>query len=80
MCSNQTLFPPNNDDSSQLLWDTQSHDTKLETKPVSYFQDALGDSNINYDELIILNEDGSYTYNTPTTSCEAYAIMLHKMK
>ena len=35
---------------------------------------------IDYDALIRKNEDGSYTYAEPTTSTEAYAIMLHKMQ
>ncbi len=51
----------------------------LGTNDFSYYQSALGTADIDYDTLITENTDGTYTYATPTTSCEAYAIMLHKM-
>ena len=35
---------------------------------------------INYDTLITENGDGTFTYTKPTTTCEAYAVMLHKMQ
>lgn len=34
---------------------------------------------IDFDQLIIENEDGTYTYATPTTVAEAYCILLHKI-
>ncbi len=38
-------------------------------------------SAIDYDTLIVYSEaDGNYSYATPTTVLEAYAIMLHKMQ
>lgn len=45
----------------------------------SYYQDTLGSSDINYNELIVSNSDGSFSYKEPLTTCEAYAIMLHKI-
>ena len=32
-----------------------------------------------YDTLITENQDGTYTYATPTTVAEAYAVMIHKI-
>ena len=44
------------------------------------FSDTLGTADtIDYDSLIIAEEDEGFSYATPTTACEAYAIMLHKM-
>ena len=49
------------------------------TNDFSYHQSTLGTSNINYDNLIFPKDSGGFEYATPQTSCEAYAIMLHKM-
>ena len=46
----------------------------LGTNDFSYYQSTLGTADIDYDTLI--TADG---YATPTTTCEAYAIMLDKM-
>lgn len=35
---------------------------------------------IDFDNLIIKNSDGTYTYAEPTTVAESYSIMLHKMQ
>lgn len=44
-----------------------------------FFSDTLGtEEDVDYDKLIVKAGE-SYTYAEPTTSCEAYAIMLHKM-
>ena len=51
----------------------------LGTNDFSYYQSALGTADIDYDKLITDNGDGTYTYATPKTTCEAYAVMLHKM-
>lgn len=52
----------------------------LGTNDFSHFPDTLGTAAaIDYDALIQANSDGTYTYAEPATSCEAYAIMLHKM-
>ena len=51
----------------------------LGTNDFSYYQDTLGTADIDYSALITDNGDGTYTYAAPTTSCEAYAVMLHKM-
>ena len=51
----------------------------LGTNDFSYYQSALGTADIDYDKLITDNGDGTYTYATPVTTCEAYAVMLHKM-
>lgn len=37
------------------------------------------ESDIDYERLITDNGDGTYTYTAANTTCEAYAIMLHKM-
>ena len=53
----------------------------LGTNDFTNFPDTLGSAEtIDYNALIIDNGDGTYTYAEPTTSCEAYAVMLHKMK
>lgn len=44
-----------------------------------YYKDTLGTADIDYGTLITENEDGSFTYATPTTSLEAAAIVLHKI-
>ena len=47
----------------------------------SYFPSTLGTAAaVNYDTLIKDNGNGTFTYATPVTTCEAYAIMLHKMQ
>ena len=51
----------------------------LGTNDFSYYQSALGTANIDYDKLITDNGNGRFTYATPVTTCEAYAVMLHKM-
>jgi len=51
----------------------------LGTNDFSYYQSALGTAEIDYDSLITASGDGIYTYGSPATTCEAYAIMLHKM-
>ena len=51
----------------------------LGTNDYSYYQSKLGTADINYAALITDNGDGTYAYATPATTCEAYAIMLHKM-
>ena len=51
----------------------------LGTNDFSYYQSTLGTANIDYAKLITDNGDGTYTYATPKTTCEAYAVMLHKM-
>ena len=51
------------------------------TNDFSYYQDTLGTADaIDYDALITENSNGSFAYAEPATSCEAYAIMLHKMR
>ena len=53
----------------------------LGTNDFTHNQSAMGTFEaIDYDTLITLGEDGTYTYATPTTVFEAYAIMLHKMQ
>ncbi len=45
----------------------------------AYYKDTFGEAaDVNYAALITDNGDGTFTYATPTTTCEAYAIMLHK--
>lgn len=44
----------------------------------SFCPQLLGNADIN-SHLISQNQDGSFTYLTPKTTLEAYAIMLHKM-
>ena len=51
------------------------------TNDFSYYQSTLGTAEaVDYDTLITDNGDGSFTYATPISTCEAYAIMLHKMQ
>ena len=53
----------------------------LGTNDFSYYQNTLGTyETIDFGVLITDNGDGTYTYAAPTTTCEAYAIMLHKMQ
>ncbi|MBQ4118544.1 MAG: DUF4886 domain-containing protein, partial [Oscillospiraceae bacterium] len=49
------------------------------TNDYSYYQSKLGTADIDYSVLIKENADGSFAYANPTNTCEAYAIMLHKM-
>ena len=51
----------------------------LGTNDFSYHQGTLGTADIDYEALITDNADGTFTYASPVTTCEAYAIMLHKM-
>ena len=47
----------------------------------AYFKDTFGKAeNVDYGVLLHENEDGTFSYATPTTACEAYAIMLHKVE
>ena len=51
------------------------------TNDFSYFPSTLGTAEaVNYSTLIQDNGNGTFTYAKPTTTCEAYAIMLHKMQ
>ena len=51
------------------------------TNDFSYFPSTLGTAAaVDYSTLIKDNGNGTFTYATPTTTCEAYAIMLHKMQ
>lgn len=52
----------------------------LGTNDFSYFGDLLGTHEIGYDALIVPQDGGMYTYAEPKTVCEAYAVMLHKIK
>ena len=52
---------------------------QMGTNDFQYYKETLGTADIDYTELILLNEDGSYTYSEPITSLEAAAIMLHKI-
>ncbi|MBQ2900175.1 MAG: hypothetical protein IJE28_10565, partial [Oscillospiraceae bacterium] len=49
------------------------------TNDYSYYQSKLGTADVDYDKLITENSDGTFSYASPVTTCEAYAIMLHKM-
>ena len=52
----------------------------LGTNDLKNYPQTLGiEAEIDYDAIICKNDDGTYTYATATTTCEAYAIMLHKM-
>ena len=51
----------------------------LGTNDYSYYQSTLGTAEIDYAALITDCGDGTFDYAKPTTTCEAYAIMLHKM-
>ena len=47
----------------------------------AYFKDTFGKAaDVDYAALIQDNGNGTYTYAVPTTACEAYAIMLHKVE
>ena len=47
----------------------------------AYYQDVFGKAaDVDYTTLIRQDETGNYIYQTPETTCEAYAIMLHKVK
>ncbi|MBR3967901.1 MAG: hypothetical protein IKJ91_12605 [Clostridia bacterium] len=51
------------------------------TNDFTHYQSTLGTAAaIDYAALITENEDGTFTYATPATMLEAYAIMLHKMQ
>jgi len=50
--------------------DAKTYQDSLDT--IGTFED------IDFDTLIVDNNDGTYTYATPTTFAEAYAIMIHK--
>lgn len=53
----------------------------LGTNDFTHNRSAMGTFDaIDYESLIVAGEDGSYSYATPTTVFEAYAIMLHKMQ
>lgn len=50
------------------------------TNDISYHKSRLGSySDIDYN-LLITENNGKFNYKAPTTSAEAYAIMLHKIK
>lgn len=50
------------------------------TNDFSYYQSTLGTSDaVDYHALITAHGDGTYAYAEPKTSCEAYAIILHKL-
>lgn len=47
----------------------------------AYYKDTFGKAaDVDYATLIRDDGDGTYTYAAPTTTCEAYAIMLHKVE
>jgi len=51
------------------------------TNDFSFFGNTIGTASaIDYDALIRKQADGGYLYAEPTTSCEAYAVMLHKIR
>lgn len=91
--SGSTIFPPHKGEGSQgyLTRCVNLHnDTTGETPDViwvylgtndysSKYIDIIGTAEIDYDSLI-KEENGAYSYAEPTTVCEAYAVMLHKMK
>ena len=54
--------------------------TFIAANDFSYYQETLGTADIVYDSLIIPKVDGTFAYAEPVTTCEAFAIMLHKMK
>ena len=51
----------------------------LGTNDFMDYPNTLGTADINYAALIRDNGDGTFTYAQPATSCEAYAVMLHRM-
>ncbi len=47
----------------------------------AYYKDTFGQADdVDYVSLIQDNGDGTFTYSEPQTTCEAYAIMLHKVQ
>ena len=47
----------------------------------AYYKDTFGKADaVDYSALIQDNGDGTYTYAVPATTCEAYAVMLHKVQ
>jgi hypothetical protein len=47
----------------------------------AYFKDTFGKAaDVDYSALIKDNGDGTFDYTVPATTCEAYAIMLHKIQ
>jgi hypothetical protein len=47
----------------------------------AYFKDTFGTADsVDYETIILDNGDGTYTYAQPTNTCEAYAVMLHKVE
>lgn len=94
-CSNSTVFDPTGADSSQAYMDRclNLHDDTGENSgeepdiiivyiginDFSYNKDCLGTfTEIDFSSLITETEDSVF-YADPTTTCEAYAIMLHKI-
>ncbi len=51
----------------------------LGTNDFTHCKEVLGTSDIDYSTLIT-KTNGRYNYKTPKSTCEAYAIMLHKIK
>ncbi|MBO5868601.1 MAG: Ig-like domain-containing protein, partial [Oscillospiraceae bacterium] len=52
----------------------------LGTNDYKNHSDTIGaEVDVDYNAIITDKGDGTYTYATATTTCEAYAIMLHKM-
>ena len=52
---------------------------QMGTNDFQYYKDTLGTADIDYDNLIVPNNDGSYAYAEPKTTLEAAAIVLHKI-
>ena len=92
--SGSTIFPPHKGEGSQgyLTRCVNLHNDTTGEKPdiiwvylgtndySSAYIDIVGTAaDIDYAALI-KEENGAYSYAEPTTVCEAYAIMLHKMK
>ena len=50
------------------------------TNDFTFFGGMLGTHEIDYDALCVKNDDGTYTYAEPATVCEAYAVMLCKIR
>ena len=47
----------------------------------AYYKDTFGKAaSVDYSALIKENGDGTFSYETPQTTCDAYAIMLHKIE
>lgn len=52
----------------------------LGTNDLKNYPGSVGkESDIVYNDLITENPDGSFSYSVPETTCEGYAVMLHKM-